>query len=612
MLQAFGGGPSTMSAPTPPQIPASAPFSPAQRLWLDGYIAGIFAARNLGTNTPSDGPLLHSSEDKPKPRIAVMYASQSGNSEQLATDFGEKLTAAGFEAPVVGMEDHSTINLASESHLLIVSSTWGEGDPPDNAVEFWDLLQSDEHPRLENLHYAVLGLGDSNYLDFCAMGKLFDARLEALGATRIAARGDCDTDFEEAASSWFDTVLGELSSLSEGDTPATGDTPKLATREKSTAPGYDKKNPFPARLLMNRRLNAEGSARDTRHFEIELTGSGLSYEVGDVLGVYPQNHPQCVDELTAALAFDGDQLVTLADGEQITLREALLERFDIRTVNRPLLEAWALVCESKSLSHLLNEESSDARIIEDYLWGREIIDLVNEHRPRFARPEDFLALLRKLGPRLYSISSSPKAHPDEVHLTVARVEYEAHGRNRFGVCSAYLSDRVYPEGEVKVFLQTAKHFKLPTDLNTPVIMVGPGTGIAPFRAFLEERRATEAPGLNWLFFGNPHKKDDFLYRDELEAMIDDGTLHRLDTAWSRDQETKIYVQDRMREAGAELWKWLNEGAHFYVCGDAKRMAKDVDDALHAVIAEHGSMNENEAAAFVGEMKKSKRYQRDVY
>ena len=602
---------STMSASFPPQIPASAPFSPAQRLWLDGYLAGIFAAANLAANSAPGGQLTTSGVTKPKPRVPVMYASQSGNSEELATEFGEKLTAAGFDAPVIGTEDHTDIDLTRESHLLIISSTWGEGDPPDNAVEFWDLLKSDEHPRLENLNYAVLGLGDSNYLDFCAMGKLFDARLEALGATRFAARGDCDTDFEEPAANWFETVLGELSSLSESEPGTTEASPDKATSGTSSAPVYDKKNPFPARLLMNRRLNAEGSARDTRHFEIELAGSGLSYEVGDVLGVYPHNHPQCVDELTAALAFDGDEIVTLPDGEQITLRQALLKRFDIRTVNRPLLEAWAPFCDSEALRKLLADDT-DAAAVESYLWGREIIDLVNEFRPRFASPGDFLALLRRLGARLYSISSSPKAHPDEVHLTIARVEYEAHDRRRLGVCSSFLSDRVYPEGEVNVFLQTAKHFKLPTDLNTPVIMVGPGTGIAPFRAFLEERRATEAPGLNWLFFGNPHEANDFLYRDELEAMIEDGTLQRFDTAWSRDQETKIYVQDRMREAGAELWKWLTEGAHFYVCGDAKRMAKDVDDALHAVIAEYGGKSDTEAAAYVADMKKSKRYQRDVY
>ncbi|MEC5125322.1 assimilatory sulfite reductase (NADPH) flavoprotein subunit [Verrucomicrobiales bacterium BCK34] len=583
---------------TLPSIPTSSPFTEAQRLWLNGYIAGLISEAD-------DSPAVSS---KPKLRVAVMYASQSGNSEALAESFAEQLSEAGFDSPCFSTEDYSEIDLTSEKRLILVSSTWGEGDPPDNAIDFWNALQSDEHPRLENLSYGVLALGDTNYLDFCAQGKAFDKRLGELGAKRFIDRADCDTDFEEVAEAWFESVRGILAKEQGDDAPTPAEKGGNSTPDE---PKWSKKNPFPARLLMNRRLNSENSARDTRHFEIELTGSGLSYEVGDVLGLYGHNHPQAVDELTALLAFDGDSTVTLTDGESMSLRTALIERFDIRTVNRPLLEAWARITESESLRQLLADES-DASAVENYLWGREIIDLIAEHRPRFADPSDFLALLRKLGPRLYSISSSPKAHPDEVHLTVARVGYEAHGRRRFGVCSTYLSDRVYPEGEVKVFLQEAKHFKLPGNLDTPVIMVGPGTGIAPFRAFLEERKATEAPGLNWLFFGNPHEADDFLYREQLEELQNEGVLTRLDTAWSRDQEEKIYVQQRMIEAGAELWKWLEEGAHFYVCGDAKRMAKDVDDALHSIVAQHGGKTETEAASYLSAMKKEKRYQRDVY
>ncbi len=585
---------------TLPSIPTSSPFNEAQRLWLNGYIAGLISESD-------DSPSLSS---KPKVRVPVLYASQSGNSEELAESFAEELSAAGFDAPCLSTEDFAEIDLTSEKRLVLVSSTWGEGDPPDNAIEFWNALQSDDHPRLENLSFGVLALGDSNYLGFCAQGKAFDKRLEELGAKRFIDRADCDTDFEDTAADWFASVRELLAEEQGDDAPASTSAPKSIPVAK-VEPKWSKKNPFPARLLMNRRLNSANSARDTRHFEIELTGSGLSYEVGDVLGLYGHNHPQAVDELTALLAFDGDSTVTLTDGESMSLRQALIERFDIRTVNRPLLDAWARITESESLRQLLADES-DTSAVDDYLWGREIIDLVAEHRPRFADPSDFLALLRKLGPRLYSISSSPKAHPDEVHLTIARVGYEAHGRRRFGVCSTYLSDRVYPEGEVKVFLQEAKHFKLPANLDTPVIMVGPGTGIAPFRAFLEERKATAAPGLNWLFFGNPHEADDFLYRDELEQLQSDGVLTRLDTAWSRDQEEKIYVQKRMIEAGAELWKWLEEGAHFYVCGDAKRMAKDVDDALHSIVTQHGGKTGTEAASYLSAMKKEKRYQRDVY
>lgn len=583
--------------PSLPVIPESAPFTTAQRMWLNGYLAGLLSEAG---GTPAISSKL-------KTRIPVLYASQSGNSESLAESFASQLAEAGFDAPCCSTADFATSDLSKEKHLLLVSSTWGDGDPPDNAIEFWNALRSEDHPRLEELSYAVLALGDSNYLNFCAQGRAFDARFEALGAKRLAPRADCDTDFEEPAAAWFESVRSALSNVDTGGSSAPPPSTKPA--HAPTESKWSKKNPFPARLLMNRRLNGKDSERDTRHFEIELAGSGLEYEVGDVLGVYGHNHPQTVDELTALLAFDGDTSVTLPDGETMTLRRALLEVYDIRTVSRPLLEAWSQVSASEHLGRLL---SSDNAEIENYLRGREIIDLVAEHRPRFAAPDDFLALLRKLGPRLYSISSSPKAHPGEVHLSIARVAYEAHGRRRYGVCSTYLADRVYPEGEVRVFVQQAKHFKLPEDLDVPVIMVGPGTGIAPFRAFLEEREATGAPGLNWLFFGNPHEAVDFLYRDQLEKMQADGVLTRLDTAWSRDQEKKIYVQDRMIEAGAELWKWLEEGAHFYVCGDAKRMAKDVDDALHAIIAKHGARSESEAAAYVAEMKREKRYQRDVY
>lgn len=567
-------------------------------MWLNGYLAGMIS-------DAGDAPAVSS---KPKLRVPVMYASQSGNSEGLAESFAEQLSASGFDAPCLSTEDFSEIDLTSEKLLILVSSTWGEGDPPDNAVEFWNALQSEEHPRLENLKYGVLALGDTNYLEFCAQGKAFDSRLAELGATRLVDRADCDTDFEDKADTWFQSVCDALAGEQGEDAPSPAAKPDASS---GSEPKWSKKNPFPARLLMNRRLNSEDSARDTRHFEIELNGSDLTYEVGDVLGVYGHNHPQAVDELIALLAFDGDDIVTLTDGETMPLRQALIENFDIRTVNRPLLEAWAQVSESESLEKLLVEDT-DAAAVDDYLWGREIVDLIAEHRPRFAGPGDFLALLRKLGPRLYSISSSPKAHPGEVHLTIARVAYEAHGRPRHGVCSTFLSDRVFPEGEVKVFLQQAKHFKLPATLDTPVIMVGPGTGIAPFRAFLEERQATGAAGLNWLFFGNPYEAEDFLYREQLEQMQADGVLTRLDTAWSRDQEEKIYVQHRMIEAGAELWKWLEEGAHFYVCGDAKRMAKDVDNALHSVISQHGGKSETEAASYVSAMKKEKRYQRDVY
>lgn len=549
-----------------PEIPSSAPFTTTQRLWLNGYLAALHSRAD--SSSVVDGP--------PKERVLVLYASQSGNSETLAEGFGEQLTTAGFEAPVLAMDEFAAEDLSQEKALIIVSSTWGEGDPPDNAVDFWEAVSAESFERLEGLKFAVLGLGDTNYLEFCGMGKKFDARLEALGATRFAPRGDCDTDFEEVSSTWFEATLKALGAT-------TDTTPDTSTSE---ATSYSKKNPFPAKLLTNRLLNAADSERDTRHFEFSLEGSGMTYEVGDVLGVYAKNDPLLVDELITTLSFDPEEQI-----EGISLRQALIENYDIRAISPSLLSDWPTPVDGEF---------------------HEVIDLVHATKPVFDSATAFVSLLRKLGPRLYSISSSPKAHPDEVHLTVAKVQYDFEGRPRKGVCSTYLADRVNGDGTVPVFLQTAKHFKLPEDPSVPVIMVGPGTGIAPFRAFLEERAATKASGKNWLFFGNPHESTDWFYREEFDQLSDKGVLTKLSTAWSRDQDTKVYVQDRMRESGADLWQWLEAGAHLYVCGDAKRMAKDVDLALHDVIETHGHLSKAAATDYVGAMKKSKRYQRDVY
>ncbi len=583
---------------TLPVIPTSAPFTEEQRLWLNGYIAGLISE-------DSTSPAI---TKIPKLRIPVLYASQSGNSESLAEDFADQLSASGFDAPCLSTEDHAEIDLTSEKHLLLISSTWGEGDPPDNAIEFWENLKSDDHPSLQNLNFSVLGLGDSNYLDFCAQAKAFDARLEALGANRIATRVDCDTDFEEPAAEWFESV-NELLKEQVGVTEDSTNTEQKAPPSKAES-GYSKKKPFHAILKANLELNSADSARDTRHFEFDLTGSGLNYEVGDVLGVYPKNDPAMADELIEILNFDPSAKVITPDKQEKPLRDALIEDFDIRTLSAKMMTDWSARSSSEELAQLL--ESDDRKSLENYIWGRELIDLAIDHPATFTEAPEFVTMLRKLGARLYSICSSPKAHPDEVHLTVAKVTYESHGRQRGGVCSTYLSDRVNSGETTPIFFQPAAHFKLPTDLSTDVIMCGPGTGIAPFRAFIEEREATNAEGKNWLFFGNPHEETDFLYREQLQAQSEAGVLTNLDLAWSRDGEEKVYVQDKMRENGADLWKWFQGGAHFYICGDAKRMAKDVDAVLHGIAEEHGGLSEEAAKDYINQLKKEKRYQRDVY
>jgi sulfite reductase (NADPH) flavoprotein alpha-component len=550
-----------------PVIPETAPFDAVQRVWLNGFLAGLFSSETgtavapAAAASPSLGPLL------------FLFGSQTGSSEGLAKRFAKEAKKQGFETRVVGLENHATIDLTKEKRVVIVTSTYGDGEMPDNAQPFWDYLKNGTAPRLENLEYSVLALGDRNYVQFCEAGKAFDARLEELGAKRIHPRTDCDVDYEGPSSEWFAGLMKSLvgSKPSPPATAAQVAVPDVVipVETAATSPSFGKSNPFPAILKTNRVLNAPGSAKETRHLEILLEGSGLEYEVGDALGVVPTNCPDFVREILDAAGLDGEEAVKAPDGSEMPLRLALLQKFDLKPF----------------LSDLPQKSASAA---------------------------EFAAPLRKLQPRLYSISSSPKAHPGEVHLTVAIVRYELNGRPRKGVCSTFFADRVGPDTKVPVFVHKSPSFKLPADGSKPVIMVGPGTGVAPFRAFLEERRAVGASGRNWLFFGDQKAASDFLYREELEAMQKDGFLARLDTAFSRDQAEKVYVQNRMIENSGEIWSWLQEGGYFYVCGDAKRMAKDVDTALHKIAETAGGLSAEQAVDYVKQLKTEKRYLRDVY
>lgn len=533
-------------------IPREAPFSEAQRAWLNGYLAGLLAGKKLSGKATEEppgklGPLL------------FLYGSQTGTAEGLARKFAKMALSKGFDARVLGLDAITPEALAKETRVGFITSTYGEGEMPDNAQAFWEALSHEGAPRMEHLQYSVLALGDTNYTQFCAAGKMLDARLTELGARRVTPRVDCDTDYESPAQGWFDNLV---KCLGADSAPL-----QIPTTESST-PQWTKASPFPARLKTNRRLNGAASLKDTRHIEILLGDSGLSYEAGDALGVWPTNDPLLVNEILEAVGHDGEEAV-LVGSMEIPLRKALLEHFELA----PLLDA----------------------------------------PPRKGLPpQELIAPLRKLQPRLYSISSSPKAYPGEVHLTVGVVRYESNGRLRKGVCSTFLAERVGPETPVPIFVHKSPGFKPPVNPDVPMIMVGPGTGIAPFRAFLQERRALGAKGQNWLFFGDQTSSNDFLYREELEAMLQEGFLSRLDTAFSRDQSEKIYVQHRMLEQATRLWSALQDGGHFYVCGDAKRMAKDVDAALHRVCEIGGGLSSEAAAEFVKNLKSQKRYQRDVY
>lgn len=592
-----------------PFIPENAPFSAEQRQWLNGYLAGLLS--NAGSDLASRAVAgLSAAPIASKKPLLVLYGSQTGTAEGLAKKTAKASEGKGFAPKIVCMEKYSTVDLTKEERVLVITSTYGDGEPPDNAQGFWNWLSSDMAPKLDQVEFSVLALGDTNYPQFCEFGKRCDTRLEQLGARRVHPRVDCDVDYEETAKGWVEAVFHALAATGGAHTPSVAESAaSVVEKAAEVLAGYGRKNPFPARLLANRKLTGDDSGKEVRHFEIALAESGLSYEVGDALGVFPSNDSVVVGDILATLGFDGEEAVSGPDGGEFALRLALSQYFDLTKPGTDLLKGIAERNPTGDLAPLL--EPSRREDLKKYLWGREVVDLVTGLKGAFT-PTDFVKLLKKLQPRLYSISSSPKAHPGEVHLTVGSVRYESYGRKRGGVCSTFLADRVSAETAVPVFVQASHGFKLPTDLTRPVIMVGPGTGIAPFRAFLQERQATGSTGRNWLFFGDQRRATDFLYQETLEGWHTGGHLTRLDLAFSRDQADKIYVQHRMEEQAAELWRWLEEGAHFYVCGDASRMAKDVDAALHKVCEIAGGLSADAAKEYVGKLKSDKRYQRDVY
>jgi sulfite reductase (NADPH) flavoprotein alpha-component len=591
-----------------PYVPPTAPFTAQQRAWLNGYFAGLTSFAGTATETP--GPAPAAVAKKP---LLILFGSQTGSAEGLAKKIAKESAQHGLEPKIMEANACALDALTKTERLLFVTSTWGDGDAPDNAMEFFKALHAPDAPKLESLSFSVLALGDKNYSDFCGAGKKFDTRLEQLGAKRVHAREDCDLDYESAASGWMTAVLPLLGQIGGAASPTVADAvvaQKEAAAPTTASKAHSRTNPFPARLLVNRLLTGEGSGKEVRHFAISLEDSGLSYEAGDALGVIPANCPALVSDVLAALGCDGEEAVKAPDDSETSFRNALLRHYGISQPTSGLLEAIAERAQSAELKDFLAPANKAA--LEKHLHGREVIDFLLAHPLARFTPPEFVALLRKLNPRLYSIASSPKAHPGEVHLCVGIVRYETHGRGRKGVCSTFLADRVEGDAAVPVFTQVSHGFRLPTNGDAPVIMVGPGTGIAPFRAFLEERQAIAAKGRNWLFFGDQKRSTDFLYRDELETLFKNGVLTKLDLAFSRDQAEKIYVQHRMTEHAKELWSWLEEGAHFYVCGDAKRMAKDVDAALHELIQTAGGKTKEQAAEYVAALKSVKRYQRDVY
>lgn len=590
----------TQTAPLVPVIPDHSPFTKEQIAWLNGYFAGLFSWKSPGQISGVGAPSPAALE---KITLTVAFGSQTGTSESLAKSAVKLLAAAHVSAKAKDLSAYTVDDLKKEKYLLIITSTYGEGEPPDNVKGFHELLSQQESLGLSDLQYAVLGLGDTNYAKFCQCGKDLDAFLERHGAKRLAERVDCDTDYEAAYKKWtsdIKAILGNAkgASGSEGKSSAP-EAPVETSVSTITEPiTFTKKNPFPARLIGNRILNNAGSQKETRQLILSLKGSGLRYEPGDALGVYPANCPELVTEVLRAAHLDSEETVLSPEGSAIPLREALLHHYEINRVAKEMV--------------LTLSEKSGREPSPEFLASSDLLDTLRAYEFKNGSAREFVAGLKRIQPRLYSISSSLAAHPDEVHLTVGVVRYEVNGRVRKGVASTFFADRCsLAETSVPLFIHPNKSFHLP-ESEAPIIMVGPGTGIAPFRAFLEERRATGARGKNWLFFGDQKSGSDFLYRDEIEAYQKDGFLTRLDLAFSRDQEEKIYVQHRMLEKANELFAWLSEGASFFVCGDASRMAKDVDKALHQIAMKAGGMSAEKASEWIRTLQTEKRYVRDVY
>jgi len=601
-------------------LPEQAPFSSEQReainlafenvsreqaIWLSGYFAG------LAGQIPDGGAAQAAPEGAEAPKnipLTILFGSESGNSEDLAYRTGKEADSRGFKSRVYDMADYPVKKLSEEKNLLILVSTWGDGDPPDRAESFHSFLLSDQAPRLENTHYSVLALGDTSYEQFCQTGKEMDKRLEELGAHRIHPRKDCDVDFEAPYEEWLKGVLPALNKAAGG---AGAKQPEAVTAAPRQAPAktepYGRKNPFPSELTERILLNGTGSAKEIYHFEFSLENSGIIYEPGDALGVVPCNDPTVVDAILQKAEIDPKAQVESKSGEK-SIRQALIEDYEITVLTSAIVKKYLALSRDKKLESILNDRDK----LRDWLYGKQLADLFFEFPVGKCELDKFLELLRKLPPRLYSIASSLMAHPDSVHLTVGAVRYNRHGLPLNGVASTYLSDRIDIGDKVPVYIQKNKNFRLPSNGSTPIIMVGPGTGIAPFRAFIEERKARGADGKSWLFFGDQHFNTDFLYQLEWQAYLKEGALTRINTAFSRDQKHKIYVQDRMLENAADLYSWIEDGAHFYVCGDASRMAKDVHEALIKIIEQEGKRSREEAEAYVKQLQKDKRYQRDIY
>ena len=583
---------------------AATGLSSQQSAWVSGYFWGLSQNQSNGSIPNAAPQIATTAVAEAAKKLTIIYASQTGNAKGLASKLQEKAVAQGITAEVFAAGDYKGKNLAKETHVVFVASTNGEGEAPDDAIDLHDFLQSKKAPKLAELNYAVLALGDASYEFFCQTGKDFDAFLTKLGATPIVERLDCDVDYEVPAGEWIESLLGEIKQHFAQQAASTESAP--ASVDSVVATQYTKQNPYSAELLTSQKITGRDSSKDVHHIEIDLDDSGLTYQPGDALGIWYENDDQLATSILAKVGLSGDESVDV-DGESIDIKQALISKYEITTANPQLVSKYAELSGSKRLAKLLEDKDK----LREYAGNTQLIDLLAEKKTALTA-EQLQGLLRRLTPRLYSIASSQAEVEEEVHLTVGVVEYQQGDETRSGGASSYLAKRLEEGDKVKVFVESNNHFKLPEDDDAPVIMIGPGTGIAPFRAFVQERDNRDAEGDNWLFFGDRSFTQDFLYQVEWQKYLKSGLVSRIDLAFSRDQKEKIYVQDRLLEQAEQVWEWIQSGAYIYVCGDATHMAKDVNQALLSIIEKQGGKNSEQAEQYLNELRKAKRYQKDVY
>lgn len=575
-----------------------------QKVWLNGYLSATQSFSAI-TEAPSQELLVKQQEKTISKEVTILYGSQTGNAQRIAENAAKKLEEKGFQVAVSSMSDFKPNQLKKVKNLLIAVSTHGEGDPPDNALTFHEFVNGRRAPKLDDLHFSVLSLGDSSYEFFCQTGKDFDERLEELGGKRLYPRVDCDLDYDEPATEWLEGVIAGLSEA--------GEAAIVASAEQSVVGEsvYSRKNPFKAEVLENLNLNGRGSNKETCHLELSLEGSGLTFEPGDSLGVYPENDPALVDLILEEIEWEPEEKVTVnKQGDVLSLKEALSSHLEITVLTKSLLEQAAQLSSNEKLRELVSPGNEEK--LKAYRQGRDLLDLIRDFGQWGESAQEFVSTLRKMPARLYSIASSLSANPDEVHLTIGTVRYNTYGRERNGVCSILCAERLQPGDTLPIYIQSNQNFKLPSNPDTPIIMVGPGTGVAPFRSFMQEREEAGIQGKSWMFFGDQHFVTDFLYQTEWQKWLKSGVLSKMDVAFSRDTDEKVYVQNRMLEHSGELFNWLQEGAAVYICGDEKNMAHDVHETLIGIIQKEGSMSHEEAVSYLSNMQKEKRYQRDVY